>query len=63
MMGATPLATLERLAPSKELREAAQKPIPKRWSCDTGEWLPVGELWPNPDNSAAEDVEISRNAA
>lgn len=51
------------LAKRKDLYEAAKKRNPQRWSGQTRNWEPVGEVWLNPENSDADHAGIRENAA
>jgi putative transposase len=50
------------LAARKRVYEAAKQQRPERWSGDTRNWSPVGEVWLNPENTKAGDAAI-REAA
>jgi putative transposase len=51
------------LAQRKAVYAAAKQRHPERWSGETRNWTPVGEVWLNPDNSAPEQARISDEAA
>lgn len=51
------------LAKRKDLYEAAKERNPQRWSRQTRNWEPVGEVCLNPENSDADHAEIRENAA
>jgi transposase InsO family protein len=51
------------LAKRKDLYEAAKERNPQRWSGQTRNWEPVGEVWLNPENSNADHAGIRENAA
>ena len=43
--------------------EAAKRRNPERWSRETRNWKPIGEVWLNPENPEAEVTEIRDKAA
>jgi transposase InsO family protein len=47
----------------KAVYEAAKNRKPERWSCQTRNWMPCGEVWLNPENPKADQVEIKDEAA
>ena len=51
------------LAKRKDLYEAAKERNPQRWSGQTRNWEPVGEVWLNPENSDAHQAGIREKAA
>jgi transposase InsO family protein len=51
------------LAKRKAIYEAAKQRNPQRWSGETRNWDPVGEVWLNPENSEKADAEIREKAA
>lgn len=53
----------EILAKRKAVYEAAKQCHPERWSGETRNWSPVGEVWLNPENLAAVSDDIRDKAA
>jgi putative transposase len=51
------------LAKRQTVYEAAKRRNPERWSGKTRNWEPAGEVWLNPENSEAKEVEIRDEAA
>ena len=51
------------LGKRKAVYEAAKERKPARWSGETRNWEPVGEVWLNPENSEPADVGIREDAA
>ena len=51
------------LAKRKALYEAAKERNPQRWSGQTRNWEPAGEVWLNPENSDTDQAGIRENAA
>jgi len=47
----------------KAVYQAAKQRNPERWSRETRNWSPVGEVWLNPDNQDAEKTGIRDEAA
>ena len=43
--------------------QAAKQRNPERWSRETRNWMPVGEVWLNPENQDSEDTGIKDEAA
>jgi len=56
---------MERLILTKRVAvyQAAKQRNPERWSRETRNWEPVGEVWLNPENQAAEEPEFKDEAA
>jgi putative transposase len=51
------------LAARKGVYEAAKQQRPERWSGDTRNWSPVGEVWLNPENTPVANEAIRKEAA
>jgi transposase InsO family protein len=47
----------------KAVYEEAKNRNPERWSRQTRNWMPIGEVWLNPENPKAKQVEIKDEAA
>ena len=47
----------------KAVYEAAKQRNPERWSRETRNWVPVSEVWLNPENPEVEEPEIRDEAA
>jgi len=43
--------------------KAARQRNPERWSRETRNWTPVGEVWLNPENQGADEAETKDKAA
>jgi putative transposase len=53
----------EILDKRKAVYEMAKAQNPKRWSGNTRNWEPVGEVWLNPENPETQEVKIKEEAA
>ncbi|MCL7420221.1 MAG: integrase core domain-containing protein, partial [Methylobacter sp.] len=51
------------LAARKAVYETARQRRPERWSGETRNWSPVGEVWLNPDKEGASNSGIRGQAA
>jgi putative transposase len=53
----------EILAARKRVYEAAKQQRPERWSGETRNWSPIGEVWLNPENTPVANEAIRKEAA
>ncbi len=51
------------LANREAVYQAAKRRNPERWSQGTRNWVPVGEVWLNPENQDAKETGIRDEAA
>jgi hypothetical protein len=51
------------LADRKRLYEAAKANRPQRWSGDTRNWVPIGEVWLNPPKGAQQKESAQKKVA
>jgi putative transposase len=50
-------------AARKGVYEAAKQQRPERWSGETRNWSPIGEVWLNPENTAGTNEAMRKEAA
>jgi putative transposase len=51
------------LAARKGVYEAAKQKKPERWTGETRNWSPISEVWLNPENTAAANEAVRKEAA